>query len=81
LLIFAFLGRAGAHSSHFSAIFQPFFISFFLHFYSQLESPGSKNEEKMTQKTSEKWLKIITVSNPNLRVEFPDCSSVKNNIS
>ena len=46
LLIFAFLGRAGAHSSRFS----PFFISFFLHFYSQLESPGSKNEEKMTWK-------------------------------
>ena len=46
--------------------FRPFFVSFFLHFYCQEIQVGCKNEEKMTRKTSEKWPKIVTVSNPNM---------------
>src|SRR5271168_3917307 len=66
LSIFAFLGRAGAHSSHFSPFFIYFLSHFFFIFTANLNrlGPGSKNEEKMTRKMAEKWPKIVTVSNP-----------------
>ena len=47
------------------AIFHSFFTSFFSHFYCKSFFFGSKNERKMDWKTTQKWPKNATVSNPN----------------